>query len=158
MTLDIALVGCGGMGLRHLHGLIEHNKKFDSLRLVAVCDVNADAAQHVADVAEGALRSRPATYTDFDKLLSEVKPDAIDIVTDTRMHHVFAEMAFDAGVHVMCEKPMGITLKACRRMRDAAERTGMTLSIAENYRRDPLVRLAKALLDGGAIGKPRMVM
>ena len=43
-------------------------------------------------------------------------------------------------------------------MRDAATASGMTLSVAENYRRDPLCRVAKALLDSGVIGEPRMVM
>ena len=158
MALNIALVGCGGMGLRHLHGLIEHSKKFDSLSLIAVCDVNDQAARHVADVAEKHLGKRPAIHTDFDAMLASESLDAIDIVTDTRMHHVFAEAAFAAGLHVMTEKPIGITMKAARRMRDAAAASGMTLSVAENYRRDPLCRLAKALLDGGVIGEPRMVM
>ena len=58
----------------------------------------------------------------------------------------------------MTEKPIAITMKAARRMRDAATASGMTLSVAENYRRDPLCRLAKALLDEGVIGVPRMVM
>ncbi len=158
MALNIALVGCGGMGLRHLHGFIEHSKKFDTLNLVAVCDVNDQAARHVADVAEEHLGRRPAIHTDFDAMLASESLDAIDIVTDTRMHHVFAEAAFAAGVHVMTEKPIGITMKAARRMRDAAAASGMTLSVAENYRRDPLCRLAKALLDNGVIGEPRMVM
>ena len=158
MALNIALVGCGGMGLRHLHGFIEHVKHFNSLNLVAVCDVNDAAARHVADVAEEHLGRRPAIHTDFDGMLAAESLDAIDIVTDTRMHHVFAEAAFAAGIHVMTEKPIGITMKAARRMRDAAAASGMTLSVAENYRRDPLCRLAKALLDSGVIGEPRMVM
>lgn len=158
MALNIALVGCGGMGLRHLHGFIEHSKKFDTLNLVAVCDVNDQAARHVADVAEEHLGKRPAIHTDFDAMLASESLDAIDIVTDTRMHHVFGEAAFAAGVHVMTEKPIAITMKAARRMRDAATASGMTLSVAENYRRDPLCRLAKALLDEGVIGVPRMVM
>ena len=89
MALNIALVGCGGMGLRHLYGFIEHSKKFDTLNLVAVCDVNDQAARHVADVAEEQLGKRPAIHTDFDAMLASESLDAIDIVTDTRMHHVF---------------------------------------------------------------------
>ena len=158
MALNIALVGCGGMGLRHLHGFIEHRKKFDSLELIAICDVNEQAARHVADVAKEHLGRRPKVYTDFDAMLAAEPLDLLDIVTDTRMHHTFAEAAFEAGLHVMTEKPIGITLKAARRMRDAAEKSGKILSVAENYRRDPLCRLAKALIDNGAIGEPRMAM
>jgi predicted dehydrogenase len=67
---------------------------------------------------------------------------------------VFALKAFEAGLHVMTEKPMAITLASCRTMRDAAARAGRKLAVAENFRRDPMNRLAKALLDSGAIGKP----
>ncbi len=159
MTMNLALVGCGGMGLRHLYGLIELRKHFDTFHLAAVCDVYEPAAQHVASVAAEELGDHPTVYTDFaDLLRAQTDLDAVDIVTDTRMHHVFAEMAFEAGVHVTVEKPMGLTLKACRRMAAAAEASGKTLSIAENYRRDPLCRLARALLEAGAIGTPRFVL
>jgi predicted dehydrogenase len=158
LALNIALAGCGGMGLRHLHGLIEHRSRFDSLDLIAVCDVNESAARHLADVAEQRLGRRPAIHTEFDEMLRAEPLDLLDIVTDTRMHHTFAEAAFGAGLDVMTEKPMGITLKAARRMRDAAERANRVLSVAENYRRDPLCRLAKSLIEGGVIGTPRMAM
>jgi predicted dehydrogenase len=78
----------------------------------------------------------------------------VDIVTDTPMHHRFAIAAMEAERHAMTEKPMGLTLKACRLMRDAADRTGKVIAVAENYRRDPVNRLSRALLDAGAIGRP----
>ena len=78
-------------------------------------------------------KSSPTTKT-----CSSSGVDAVDIVTDTRMHHVFALQAFDAGVHILTEKPMALTMKACRLMRDAAEAKGLVLSIGEQYRRDPM--------------------
>ena len=159
MTLNLALVGCGGMGLRHTHGLIELQKHFDSFRLVAVCDRNESAAEHVASVAGKELGDRPAVFGDFAELLSAVDSlDAVDVAADTSSHHGIAEAAFRAGLHVIVEKPMGVTLKACRRIRDASVAAGRTLAIAENFRRDPLCRLAKALLDAGVIGEPRLVL
>ena len=158
MTVHSALVGCGGMGLRHAHGYLELRKHSDEVKMVAVCDLYESSANHVASAVEEATGDRPNVYTDFDRMLAEQKPlDAIDIVTDTRMHHVFAVKALDAGVNVMTEKPMGITIRACQIMRAAAERSGKVLSVAENYRRDPMNRLAKALIDGGAIGEPYFI-
>lgn len=159
MTLELALVGCGGMGLRHTLGFIELAGKFDTFRLTAVCDRHQEAADHIASQVEAAVGKRPNVYTDFDRMLEQQRGlDAVDIVTDTRMHHAFALTAFDAGLHVMTEKPMGITLKACRRMREAAEKAGRKLAVAENFRRDPMNRLSKALIDAGAIGNPNFVL
>ena len=154
LTMEVALIGCGGMGLRHAWGYIELRKYFDSFRMAAVCDLHEPAAAHVASVIEKETGERPKVYTDLDRMLGEHKSlDAVDIVTDTRMHHAFARKAFEAGLHVMTEKPMGVTIRACQQMRSDAERHGKVLSVAENYRRDPLNRLTRELLQAGAIGK-----
>lgn len=155
MELKLGIVGCGGMGLRHAHGYIEHQRRFGTFHLAAVCDRHEAAANHVASVVESETGRRPDVYTDFGEMLSSAGLDAVDIVTDTRMHHTFALAAFDGGVHVLTEKPMGLTMAACRLMRDAAEDAGLILSIGEQYRRDPMNRLARALIDAGAIGTPR---
>lgn len=159
MTMELGMVGCGGMGLRHIQGYIEHRKHFDSVHLAAVCDLHRPAAEHVAGVVEEALGDRPEVYTNFEEMLGR-KPalDAVDIVTDTRAHHTFALSALDAGLHVMTEKPIGITLAASRRMREAAMSSGLTLAVAENFRRDPMNRLAKAVLASGVIGTPAFMV
>ena len=123
MSLNLGLVGCGGMGMRHAHGYIELRKHFDSFTLSAVCDRHEEAANGVASAVEDATGHRPQIFTDYQDMLAS-GVDAVDIVTDTRMHHVFALQAFDAGVHILTEKPMALTMKACRLMRDAAEANG----------------------------------
>lgn len=154
MTFKIALVGCGGMGRRHAHGYIELRKYFDTVEMSAVCDVHADVAATVADEIGDATGSRPDIYTDFDQMLSDADIDGVAIVTSTPMHHIFAIKAMKAGLHVITEKPMGLTLKACRMMRDVSKSTGKVMAVAENYRRDPMNRLTRALIDAGAIGTP----
>ena len=155
MELNLGIVGCGGMGLRHAYGYIEHRRRFGTLRLAAVCDRHEAAANHVAAVVDSETGMRPDVYTDFSAMLKDGALDGVDVVTDTRMHHTFALAAFDSGVHVLTEKPMGLTMAACRMMRDAAEDADLVLSIGEQYRRDPMNRLARALIDVGAIGTPR---
>ncbi len=145
------------MGMRHAHGYIELRKHFDSFTLTAVCDRHEGAANGVASAVEQATGQCPQVFTDYEDMLAS-GVDAVDIVTDTRMHHVFALQAFDAGVHILTEKPMALTMKACRLMRDAADAKGLVLSIGEQYRRDPMNRLAKALIDAGAIGEPGFAM
>ena len=148
------------MGLRHVYGLAELRRcGFDTFALTALCDRHRSSAEHVAGVAEAELGLRPRTYTDFRAMLeAERGLDAVNIVTDTRMHHVFALDAFAAGLHVAVEKPMGITVRACLRMIEAARAAGRVLSVSENYRRDPMNRLTRSLLRSGAIGEPRLVI
>lgn len=80
----------------------------------------------------------------------------VDITTEAAAHHPVAVAAFDLGLNVLCEKPLGLTVRACNLILEAQQRSGKLLSIAENYRRDPMSRLTRALLDAGAIGTPRL--
>lgn len=159
-SIKLALIGCGGMGFRHLHGFIELKKcGFEDIELIAVCDLNENNARHVASVAEAQLSIRPKVYTDIDQLLSTEKElNGIDLVTDPISHHTIAVKAFEAKVNVLVEKPMGLTVRACHKMIEAAKTHNCKLGVAENYRRDPMNRLVKALLDQEIIGKPYMAL
>ena len=158
--IQLALIGCGGMGLRQLHGMIELKQcGFDTFDLTAVCDLKLNHAAHVAGVAEAELGLKPRIYTGMEQLIAAEKNlDAIVLVTDTVSHHTLSCMAFDAGLHVMVEKPMGVTVRACHAMMDSAKRNGRKLAIAENYRRDPMNRLLKAVIDAEAIGQPYLML
>jgi predicted dehydrogenase len=157
--LALGLVGCGGMGLRHVHGLSElYRYAGKTVDLVAVCDIQRSSADYVAAIAEQQLGLRPVIYTDYNAMLEQQRLDAVDITTDPVLHHRQALLAFDAGLHAAVEKPMAVTVRACQRMIARAAATKRVLSIFENYRRDPLNRLVKALLDGGVIGRPRLMV
>ena len=90
-----------------MYGLAELRRcGFDTFALAALCDRHRSSAEHVAHMAEAELGLRPRVYTDFRAMLeAERGLDAVNIVTDTRMHHVFALDAFAAGLHVAVEKP-----------------------------------------------------
>ena len=154
MTLNIALVGAGGMGMRHATGYIELRKYFDDVRMVAVCDPHVDSAEAVANAIAASTPEKPEIFASLADAADAVALDAVDIVTSTPAHHVLAIEAMRAGLHVMVEKPMGLTLTACRMMQSVEQETGKVLSISENFRRDPMNRLAKSLIDSGAIGQP----
>lgn len=64
----------------------------------------------------------------------------------------------EAGRHVLCEKPLALTMKTGRMMVEAAERTGMVLGTAENYRRGGANRVAKAVIDSGMLGKLHLML
>ena len=140
--IQIAQIGCGGMGLRHAFSYVELKKHADLFDLVALCDLNAEVAEHVALEAEKELGLKPRVYTDFDTMLSEEKHlDAVDVVTDVGLHHSLTIKALESGLHVSVEKPMAVSVKACLQMIEAAEKAGKILVVQENHRRDPIYRL-----------------
>ena len=155
--IPLAIVGCGGMGNRHLSGFHELTRAgLCPFELVAACDPVTANAEALADEAEKRLGSRPAVVPSVAELRGVA---AVDVCTSPPYHHVVAEEALALGLHMMTEKPMGLTVRACQRMRDArAANPGMVLSVAENFRRDPMYRLAKALVQSGALGDPRLYL
>ena len=156
--VKMALVGCGGMGTRHLYGLRElAQSPFNNIELVALCDIRRENVELAATEVEELLGSKPATFTDLGEMTKAI-PDLgmIDVVTDPSVHHTVVCQALDLGLHVLVEKPLAITVKACHLMIEAAKRNDRLLSVAENYRRDPSARLVRHLIDSGAIGTPYM--
>lgn len=160
MRRRVVLAGCGGMGRRHMRAY-RTLEDFEPgrLELAAVVDREIERAEFLAGEAEEILGSRPACFPSIDEAIAATPDlDVVDVVVAAAAHHVVVETATAAGLHVLCEKPMAPGVRACRAMQRAAERNGRVLSIAENYRRDPIARLLRAVLDAGGIGELRTVV
>jgi len=158
--IRLGLVGCGGMGTRHLYGLRElAQTPFCNVELAALCDIRHENAVLAADEAERLLGVRPEIFTDVEEMVRATGDlVAVDVVTDPSVHHEVVCQALDLGLHVLVEKPMAITVRTCSMMLEAAQRNGRILSVAENFRRDPSARLVRYLLETGAIGRPYMAL
>ena len=157
--VPICLVGCGGMGHRHVMGYKElKDSGIGNLDLVAVCDIRRENAELVANEAERLLDRKPMVFTDLDQVLAHPDIAAVDVVTDGSTHHEVGVPALEAGKHTMVEKPLGITIRACQAMIDAAQRSGAILATAENYRRDTPNRLVQAIIDHGLLGDPYLMI
>ena len=129
------------------------------LELAAVVDREIERAEFLAGEAEEILGTRPECFTSIDDAIAATPDlDVVDVVVAVAAHHVVVETATAAGLHVLCEKPMAPGVRACRAMQSAAERNGRVLSVAENYRRDPIARLLRAVLDAGGIGELRTMV
>ena len=152
--IKLGLVGCGGMGIRHLVGLGELTQTpFCNVELVGVCDLRRENAEKAAAQAEDLLGVWPAVCTELEEM-ARLDLQAVDVVTDPSVHHSIVCQALELGLHVLVEKPMAITVGTCRRMIAAARQNGRLLSVAENYRRDPSARLVRYLLEQETIGNP----
>lgn len=155
MTIPLAIAGCGVMGRRHVLGLQKLHAagrlRFD---LVAVCDPIPASAEAMADLAGELLGRRPAVYADPADLPPAVV--ALDVTTSPDLHARIGIEALQAGRHVQMEKPVTLTIGEGRAL--LAAQGDRVLSVAENYRRDPINRLARAVLDAGVIGRPYLAV
>ena len=156
--IKLAIVGCGGMGNRHLRGFAElAGVGRNAFELAALCDTNAENARYMCEEASRLLHQRPEIVQDLD-VLADLGVEAIDVTTSPRSHHVIVAQALEHGWHVMVEKPLGLTVRACNFVRQSVKSSRSVVSVAENFRRDPINRLAKALLEAQAIGSPRLML
>lgn len=155
-----AAIGCSGMGRRHLHGLARLlSSSHTNIELAAVCDLDLGLANAMADEAAALTGARPQVFSSIAEMARQ-DPGiaAANVTTGAGSHLAVSLQCFAAGLHVLCEKPLGLTVGECRTVIDAARKAGRVLSVAENFRRDPMNRLVKALLNDGAIGRPRLML
>jgi len=155
MTLKAALFGCGGMGRRHIVGFQKlRGIGRDDIALVAVCDIAGANAELARDRATELLGEEPQVFASFDELRHAIPDlDALIVTTPPHLHAAIGVQALEAGIHVLVEKPIALTVRQSLQLIAAAARTGRKLAVAENYRRDPINRLAKAILDAGVLGR-----
>jgi len=91
--------------------------------------------------------------TDWRRVVEREDIDLIDIGTPNHMHSEIAIAALEAGKHVICEKPLALTLQQAKAMRDAALKSGKIHMVCHNYRFAPAVQMAKRLIESGQLGE-----
>ncbi len=159
-TVRLAIIGCGGIARAHMRGYEQIKQaEPDKVTITAVCDAARERAEEFADWAQRFQGLRPRVYTDHEVLLKEEAGnlDAADIITPHHLHHVIAVDCLEAGLHVMVEKPVGVTVKATQKVVEAAKRTGKWAATAENIRRGVLQRTAWWLFNESKwIGDPTL--
>jgi len=148
-SVGVALVGAGRMGAFHAETLA---RRLRGAHLVAVADPAPGAAERLVDrLGTG----RPCT--DLAELWAAPDIDAVVIATPARTHADLVVAASRAGKGVFCEKPMAVTLPDADRAIDAARRAGVALQVGFNRRFAADWRAARALLDDGTLGVPRLL-
>ncbi|WP_126427143.1 Gfo/Idh/MocA family protein [Brevibacillus marinus] len=147
----IGMVGYRFMGKAHSHALRDLPFFFDT-ELVPV--LQAIAGRDGQAVKAAAEKMGWASYeTDWRRLIERDDIDVIDIVTPNHSHAEIAIAAAKAGKHVICEKPLALTVAQSRQMLDAVNAAGVVHMICHNYRFAPAVQLAKQLIAEGRLGR-----
>jgi predicted dehydrogenase len=96
----------------------------------------------------------PSAYPTFEAMLDAEELDAVTIMAPNIHHHPYTMAALERGLHVLCEKPLGMTSAQAREMTETAERLGLVNMCPFTYSFMPYARYTKELIDGGYIGRP----
>ncbi|MBN2130040.1 MAG: Gfo/Idh/MocA family oxidoreductase [Sedimentisphaerales bacterium] len=153
--LSVGIVGFGFMGRMHCG----HWSNLAAAEVVAVCDSNPalreQAQGSVGNIAgaEGVDLGDMQLYQDLDEMLAAQKLDAVSVTVPTHLHEDVTCKCLAAGIHVLCEKPMALTLEQGRRMIAAAEKAGKVLQIGQCIRFWPEYAYARELITSGRYGR-----
>jgi predicted dehydrogenase len=140
--LTFAIIGCGRIAQRHA----EHIAEIGTLQ--AVCDNIEERAAALA------TKYGASVYSDSASLLAGEKGiDVVTVCSPNGLHALHGIAALNAGIHVLCEKPMAIRSYDCGEMIKAAEKNNRRLFIVKQNRFNPPVAAVKAALDKGLLGK-----
>lgn len=142
--IRVAVIGVGAIAQRRHIPEYEANP---NVELVAFADPVLERAQEYAE------KHNAKAYADYEKMLKEVKADAVSVCTPNILHAPAAIAAANSGAHVLVEKPMAATAEECEAMIEAARKNGVYLMVGHNQRYMPPHVKAKEILDSGRLGK-----
>lgn len=139
----IGIIGCGKIAqVRHIPEYLANEKA----KICAVYDINQERAKEIASALNA------VSYESVDAILSSGL-DAVSVCTSNDSHAEIAVKALDHGLHVLCEKPMAVTLEGAEKMVEAARKNGRILMIGQNQRLNGTHQRAHELIRKGEIGK-----
>ena len=144
MAVRTAVLGAGAMGRHHIRCL----KTLPEAEVVAVMDPHEPSGRAVA--AEYGV---PTAYTDLESVLATERPEYVVVASPAKYHANQCIAAFEAGAHVLCEKPLCMDMAEAEAIADAARRTGRLFTMGFQWRQRRALRALKAFIAEGKLGQ-----
>ncbi|MEZ5429175.1 MAG: Gfo/Idh/MocA family oxidoreductase [Pyrinomonadaceae bacterium] len=141
--LKFALIGTGGIAQTYAQAF----QTSECCSLVAVADINKESADAFAEP----FRAR--SFSDYKELAETCEFDAVIVSTPPNSHPEIATYFMERGKHVLCEKPLCLSVAEARRMIECAERTGVVFTMASKFRYVADAIKAKSLVASGILGE-----
>lgn len=142
-TMNIGLVGVGGMGSVHY----ANYKEIEGCRVAAVCGGSKRAK-------ETAEQWGLPCYPSIREMAENCDIDIVDICTPTYLHHDMVMESLDCGKDTICEKPIALSLKDAKEMLDKAEQKDCMLYVAQVLQFTKEVEILRRTVESGVYGKP----
>lgn len=146
MPMRWAILGCGDIANKRVAPAMVEDPNSE---LVALFSNTHERAEEMRE-RFGAQRA----YSDLDALMADDEVDAVYIASPHPRHLAETALCAQAGKHVLCEKPMAVTVAECEQMVEVCARNDVALALAYYRRWYPKARAIKRLLEEGAIGTP----
>ena len=144
MSIKVGIIGCGKIAqVRHIPEYAAN----PNAEVYGFYDINLARAEELAKKYGG------KAYASYEELLADPEIVAVSVCAANHAHAEISIAALKAGKHVLCEKPMAVTLEECEAMVAAAKESGKYLMIGQNQRLAKAHAKAKELIEQGAIGK-----
>ena len=144
-TVRIGIIGIGNMGTAHATCLSKNN--INGMVLTALCDICEQRLDYCRENFP-----EVQVFSDYHALFKSGLVDAVLIAVPHRLHSKIAIEAFEAGLHVLTEKPADVSVSAARRLNEAAQKSGKIFGIMFNQRTNSLFCKARELVQSGALG------
>ena len=145
--LQVAVIGCGGIAnQKHFPAL---KSQSDKCEIVAFCDIIRERAEKGAK-EYGTPDAK--VYEDYHELLKDSAIDVVHVCTPNVAHCPITVAAFEAGKHVMCEKPMAATTADAQKMMDAWKKSGKKFTIGYQNRFRTDAQMLKRTCEEGKLG------
>ena len=132
--LRIGVLGCGPIA-QFAH--FDACRKARNVELYALCDRADDLRERMA-----AIHQPRVTYRDYDQMLADPQVEAIIVAVADQFHVALCQRALAAGKHVLVEKPLGVTVEECERLREQVHQSGLVFQVGNNKRFDPGIAFA----------------
>ncbi len=143
--IQIGIIGAGMIGLEHIRGF----RVIPRCAATAIADVNLESIERAAVEYE-----IPNTFNNYKDLLALEELDAVVVCVPPFLHEDVVLAALNAGKHVLCEKPMAVSIASAQKMVKRAKKNGLILaSCSSRFRFSPTVMKAKEVIDSGALGE-----
>jgi predicted dehydrogenase len=130
-----------------------------------VCGAFSSSPEKSKASGEALYLPSDRVYGTFEEMIQKekqlpegVRMDFVSIVTPNHMHFPPAKMALENGFHVVCDKPMTLTLDEAKQLRDLVKKTGLLFCLTHNYTGYPMVKEARQMIKEGKLGKIRKVV
>ncbi len=143
-TFNIGMLGCGNIAGTWLEATSQHDRS----QIVMTYDLDAAAAQKRADECGGRAAGS------LDDILHNPDINMVIIGTPTPSHPDLVMQAADAGKHILCEKPMAVSMALCQQMIDKVAGCGVKLAVGHSLRFWGAFYTCRQLVDAGRIGTP----
>ena len=146
--MKYALIGCGRIAVNHMKAAINNE-----LEIVAVCDVLEEKMEEL--LAKYGLEKDESIkrYTDYKKMVEELKPELASIATESGIHAEIALYCIEKGVNLIIEKPMAMSIEDANKIIDLAEEKNVKVSACHQNRFNVAIQKLRKAVESGRFGK-----